>query len=89
MRLIDADALLIDIENTIKESGCVNHENEIMDCVEYAPTTDTKPSIHAVWVGNWECSNCGYCANAEHSDWQYCPNCGAKISNWRIVKGKL
>ena len=82
MRLIDADALLIDIEKTIEESGCVNHESEIMDCIEYAPVIDTKSLIHAVWVGRWECSNCGYCGyreNPEHSEWQYCPNCGAKI----------
>lgn len=77
MRLIDADALLSDIAKTIEESGCVNHESEIIDCIEYANVVD--PVIHAVWVGRWECSNCGHCANVEHSEWQYCPNCGAKI----------
>ena len=45
MRLIDADALLSDIERTIEESGCVNHESEIMDCVRYAPTIDA-----AMWA---------------------------------------
>ena len=45
MRLIDADALLSDIAKTIEESGCVNHESEIIDCIEYAPVIDIKPSI--------------------------------------------
>jgi antirestriction protein ArdC len=40
MRLIDADALMADIERTIENSGCVNHEGDIMDCVRYAPTVD-------------------------------------------------
>ena len=31
MRIIDADALLSDIERTIEASGCVNHEGEIME----------------------------------------------------------
>lgn len=47
MRLIDADDLLADIEKTIEESGCVNHEGEIMDCIEYAPT------INPVKRGEW------------------------------------
>ena len=36
MRLIDVDALIADIHITIDNSGCVNHEKEIMDCVIYA-----------------------------------------------------
>ena len=45
MRLIDADALLSDIERTIEESGCVNHEGEIIDCVQYAPTIDAVQAV--------------------------------------------
>ena len=35
--LIDRDTLLADIADTIENSGCVNHEREIMDCIRYAP----------------------------------------------------
>ena len=45
MRMIDKDALLSDIERTIEESGCVNHESEIMDCVRYAPEVDAAPVV--------------------------------------------
>jgi hypothetical protein len=45
VRLIDADALLSDIERTIVESGCVNHEGEIMDCVRYASEVDAVPVV--------------------------------------------
>lgn len=50
MRLIDVDALLADIEKTIEESGCVNHESEIMDCVEYAPEVDAMSVVRGEWV---------------------------------------
>ena len=42
MRLIDADALMADIEKTIEDSGCVNHEGEILDCVACAPTINDR-----------------------------------------------
>ena len=45
MRLVDKDALLSDIERTIEESGCVNHEGEIIDCVRYAPIIDATPVV--------------------------------------------
>ncbi len=45
MRLIDAGALMADIERTIENSGCVNHEGEIMDCVRYASEVDAVPVV--------------------------------------------
>lgn len=50
--MIDIDALMADIERTIVESGCVNHEGEIMDCVEYAPAIDAVNVIR--------CKDCVY-----------------------------
>lgn len=41
--LIDKDALLADIADTIDNSGCVNHEREIMDCIRYAHVHICKP----------------------------------------------
>ena len=52
MRMIDKDALLSDIERTIEESGCVNHEGEIMDCVRYASEVDAVPVVR--------CSECRF-----------------------------
>lgn len=50
MRMIDKDALLSDIACAIEESGCVNHEGEIMDCVRYAPEVDAAPVVRGEWV---------------------------------------
>ena len=73
MRLIDADALLSDIERTIEESGCVNHEGEIMDCIRYAPEVDTVPVVRGEWKmdtdpddGDCRCSSCKVCIDALH-----------------------
>lgn len=37
---ISRDLVLADIEQTIEDSGCVNHESEIIDCVRYATAAD-------------------------------------------------
>lgn len=40
----------------------------------------------------FECSNCGTLVEEEtilDCKYKYCPYCGAKMSNWRIVKGEL
>ena len=58
MRPIDADALLSDIERTIEESGCVNHEGEIMDCIRYASEVDAVPVVRCKDCkhnGTWQC----------------------------------
>lgn len=90
MRLIDADALMADIEKTIEESGCVNHESEIMDCIEYAPIIN--PAKRGEWVeaksgvmsvyptGQVMCS---ICKQRMPIQWKkmppYCYGCGAKM----------
>ena len=77
------EAIIADIEQTIENSGCVNHEREIIDCVRYATAADVVQVVHARWVatspGEPEetCGNCG-----ARSRWfyeNYCPNCGAKM----------
>ena len=93
-RYIDVDALLQEIECTIADSGCVNHEREIMDCIHYAPTTDIIPVNRGKWlktstkVGWVECvcSICGGDAPAEYGRYtwiqsDYCPDCGARMDS--------
>ena len=88
MRLIDADELLSDIERTIEESGCVNHEGEIMDCVRYAPTIDAAPVIRGEWKNAYKSGHkpnpenvCSECDCWSHRRSSYCPSCGAKMED--------
>ena len=94
MRYIDADALMADIERTIEDSGCVNHEGEIMDCVRYAPEVDAAPVVRGEWVeaksgvmsvwppGQGKCRGCG---QRMPSRWKKmkknCYGCGAKMED--------
>ena len=75
MRLIDADALMADIERTIENSGCVNHEGEIMDCVRYAPEVDAMPVVR--------CGECRYRQKAKvnRKGFLICPASGMEITD--------
>lgn len=68
MKLIDADALMDDIKETIENSGCVNHEGEILDCIAYADEIDAVPVVRGEWIAEQKtaeycelrCSICDY-----------------------------
>ena len=92
MRMIDKDELLSDIERTIEESGCVNHEGEILDCIAYADEIDAVPVVRGEWVeaksgvmSVWPPGQvmCSVCKQRMPSQWKkmppYCYGCGAKM----------
>ena len=47
---ISRESVLADIEQTIENSECVNHESEIIDCVRYADAADVAEVVHARWI---------------------------------------
>lgn len=88
MRLIDADALLSDIERTIEESGCVNHESEIMDCVRYAPTVDAAPVVRGEWnytIKKGSCMDYSVTAKCSKCGWDWFSKDG--VGNYSAVFG--
>ena len=75
MRLIDADALITDIEETIAESGCVNHEGEIMDCIRYASEVDAVPVVRCGDCKHYQTDvlfNSNYCCGRRRKPDDYC-----------------
>ena len=83
---ISRDLVLADIEQTIEDSGCVNHERDIIDCVRYATAADVVEVVHARWwPDNMDagCTNCGSGMprnpDGSQEESEYCPNCGAKM----------
>ena len=92
-RYIDVDALLQDIERTIDDSGCVNHEREIMDCIRYAPTVETNRRGSWEYIGTvedcafWKCNSCNRHTFSECLGpgkiviYKFCPNCGARMES--------
>lgn len=94
MRLIDADALLeseIERYGCVPAVCTTTINGEYLDDVlDRQPTIDAEPVRHGKWERKranlayniYTCSNCGF-EQWEHTgvglDWNYCPNCGAKM----------
>ena len=58
---ISREALLQDIQDTIDNSGCVNHESEIIDCVRYAmPATDVVQVVQCKDCEQYVAGELGY-----------------------------
>lgn len=97
--LISRDALAEKVtERLALEWGYEGIEEDIAAIFEEAPAVDAVPVVHGLWVGTadgyadgelvydmWECSECGYYADGadEKPNWNYCPNCGAKMDGER------
>ena len=84
MRLIDADALP-------KYTGYALSADEVARAVENAPTIEAEPVRRGKWIAfhqsgdlGYKCSSCNrhaYGVDVEMfgGDYNYCPNCGAKM----------
>ena len=85
MRLIDADALKIEI-------ACVYGSNpRYLNWLNHAPTVDAVPVRHGKWLYDnqfhWyraSCNQCGYYRVTDikadgWNEWRFCPMCGARM----------
>ena len=57
---------------------------DAIDMIEDAPAADVAPVVHGRWVEYQIppiicCSNCDWATGIEEKNFQYCPNCGAKM----------
>lgn len=66
------------------------------DCIELAnriealPMEDVAPVVHGRWVEYQIppivcCSNCDWATDVKEKNFQYCPNCGAKMNEKEAV----
>ena len=92
--LIDANALMAYIHNhdyeLVSRMGCVD-KGMFTDGIEHGiniqPTVDAVEVVHGRWLWDtndvYKCSNCGERNRVKEvmgmPDWDYCPNCGAKM----------
>ena len=88
MKLIDADALLNRLNKVLTDSDMqfMWHAGftACMRIVRHAPAID--PVKHGRWVvsedGLMECSGCKWLFSYQpglEQEWNYCPNCGARM----------
>lgn len=93
MRPIDADQLVKKTHNyypSIDHYCCSRKVVELRDIIE-APTIEAEPVKHGRWINRtksvkglldyrFDCSTCGHIFwNAGIKNFNYCPNCGAKM----------
>lgn len=57
---ISRDLVLADIEQTIEDSGCVNHERDIIDCVRYAAAADVVEVVRCKDCEQYVAGELGY-----------------------------
>ena len=76
-RYIDADKLIAEYDRV--HIGPAGGARKLM--VE-APTADVVEVEHGEWIkkGNEKrCSVCGFIYYSNNDEWNFCPNCGAKM----------
>lgn len=78
MRLIDADALIEDVDGDLTDSIA---EGRAIEKIMNAPTIEERKT--GEWIKRalgWKCSNCNLCTNDRGADdFNFCPNCGADM----------
>ena len=62
----------------------INGIESVLEYVENLPAVDVSPVRHGRWIKYQIppiicCSNCDWATDVEEKNFQYCPNCGAKM----------
>ena len=73
-----------------KEKGTIHDAIKMISYPEYTPAADVAPVVHGRWVEYQIppivcCSNCDWATDVKEKNFQYCPNCGAKIDEKEAV----
>ena len=91
MRLIDADMLQVHILS-LGHRWDIDNADYICEVIENQSTVNAEPIRHGYWIPvnpdvygaeQFECSVCGVYSGdglcRKELDYEYCPNCGAKM----------
>ena len=73
-----------------KEKGTIQDAIKMISYPEYTPAADVAPVVHGRWVEYQIppivcCSNCDWATDVKEKNFQYCPNCGAKMDEKEAV----
>ena len=85
-RLIDANALMDDVEMDGALYACLGAVDDVRFLVDSQATVDAVEVVHGRWI--WTITGeedyeqyyrCSKCNDHSYSEYNYCPNCGAKM----------
>ena len=93
-RYIDADALkeLIDGGYDVDFDEVPETKKALLNMIDYQDTADVRENVHGKWINDdvgVQCSECWYGWNyitgvpVEVYEFNYCPNCGARMDERR------
>lgn len=92
-RYIDADKLIFSRVRIIHSDGTMGGWNAVVmsSVINSAPTADVVEVRHGEWTKSspynrfMNCSICGF--GQDHTTFNYCPHCGAKMDGERSENG--
>lgn len=80
MELIDREKLQATIRNMVEIPNEVRVK--VLGAVSRAKKVDAVEVVHGKWIrrhNETKCSKCKFIYYSNHDDFNYCPNCGAKM----------
>ena len=77
-RLIDAYALWAEFMD-YADTGIEFDGEGVANAIANAPTVDAVEVVHGRWLEGKTLEKCSICGKKGFPDWNYCPNCGAKM----------
>ncbi len=83
-RLIDANALMDDVEMDGALYACLGAVDDVRTIVDSQPTVDAVEVVHGRWDDSFDgitpyCTACGRSHDCMNRTPNFCPNCGAKM----------
>ena len=81
MRLINADELEV-VSITGESDDFARGAAFILEKIDSLPTIEAEPVRHGRWkkrMNERTCSLCKFIYYSNNDEWNYCPNCGAKM----------
>lgn len=80
---INREAAIRALLNDAPEQVSYSRE-DAADCIRYMDAADVAPVVHGRWIEYQIphvicCSNCDWATDAAEKNFQYCPNCGARM----------
>ena len=92
MRLIDADEMILDLQNKYSNETFYKQVKEnLIDCAPTVIATPIKHEIIVQTIKNGRYNRVFSCCNTDFTQltmWllpKYCPNCGAKLVNKKVL----
>lgn len=87
MRLIDADALLSEVEKAYSYEDKRGQLGYTVSSIKKAPTIEAEPVRHGRWIEKRTIAYCSCChvhwtksfITSLRNTYKYCPNCGARM----------